>query len=613
MENTTPFVCVLASYGRSDLFGLVRNAVEERKRPYVILESMGSAVAFDQTFRRMYPDIKTKVVGDSSKPNITSKSVAFTSQKILAEILQSHFSPFRSIDFTKHIFYVIPNRVPYDLTTYLNLRMIEESYFMSYNMQNTKSEDHNVPYVTMYAVNTKTIPKLESRFVIFDKHTDLVPIDMRITGKDYLSYNLYEEMAKLTLDIHTDSPGKTIVAIVPSKAEAETFKGYFDLIITSKLFVRNVWNGGEWTIPEDRRDFTNVYVASDEVLNLVMVSVDIVIDSFKSIVTGKSLSGETMTFSKDSTRDVSMNRCTILQNKLDLSTSGSCHIMTTKSIYNNTSETPQSLINPLLRIGQTILTPLDIFPDTSTVRNDVTYLQSIGALDPDNRTTELGNFVLGAPLSPMEAVVLWTYLQEHWTRGKLCIPALLSTAMISLFSEDDSYYVYPPFKKDIIINQQNHRTNAWTKISGIDDLQTFLELWKAAFSDLGTFDPSYEDMIKWGRDNSLNGDKLYNVLLKTRELEKYIGDCGFVCNHVQSLNPSEDSKLLRRVYSKVYLINRMKSAGKDGLMYRCIADQQLYDIYSPTSINTIQVTDPPEIVAPITTDNFIYVAILFRQ
>ena len=93
-------------------------------------------------------------------------------------------------------------------------------------------------------------------------------------------------------------------------------------------------------------------------------------------------------------------------------------------------------------IGLTSLNPMDLWPLNNTVHVRLSELQSYGALNPDYRTTALGNFLLDIDLSPSEGTVLWTYIQEHWDRGKSCLSVMLLTSMISLFSSTQNYFEY---------------------------------------------------------------------------------------------------------------------------------------------------------------------------
>nr|QBK92044.1 MAG: ATP-dependent helicase [Pithovirus LCPAC304] len=601
MENTTPIVGILTSYGKPYLFGLIRNAVEEEKMPYVVVESNDAAVSFAHTFRLMYPSVKTTVLSDQDHAILDHAQVVFTTQRTLLHLLLPYFSPLYAIDFTKHLFYLVPNRIPADVQAYVNIKLIEQSYFNGYE----------IPYVTMYGVNTQNFPVLESKITIFNKHSEAIPVNFQLVGKDTLDVDLCEEIAKIVLRTHMETPGKTMVVILKARSEIATFQGLLENIETSKMFVQNVYDHGEWTITQDRERFTNIYVSTDEVLNLVMVPVDVVIDSFRAIVQGRALSGEETTFSTTVSKNVSLGRCTILQNKISSVEAGTCLVMTTKELFDEDPFIPQTIVFYLLMLGKTNLALTDIFP-SFVVHNDLVLLQSIGALNPDNRTTALGTFLLDAPLSPLESAVLWLYMQEYWVLGKPCLPAMIAVAMISTFSEEHPYYVYPTFEEDIIHKKTIHRREYWTKFAGEDDLQTFLNIWFGIFADMETFDPTYDDLRRWGRDNSLDGDRLFMVLHKIHQLQTMVQKYGFVCDEEEVLDPTADVSVLRKVYSQVYLIKRMLSTEEDTTLYKSISDQQIYSIYYPTSINTLSVTNPPEIVCPITSDTDILVAILFR-
>jgi len=606
LENTTPFVGVLTSYGKPYLFGLIRNAVENGKSPYVIVESNDAAVSYAHTFRMMYPSVKTTVVREEELKKLSDikSNVFFIAQSTLLSILLTYFTPPSTkdiIDFTEHLFYLAPNRIPFDIQIYVNLRILEFAHFRGMV----------IPNVTLYGVNSQNFPPLKSKITIFDKHSEAIPINYQFSGKELTSGVLYEEMAKWVLRLHMETSGKTVVVVVPTRAEIQTFIGIIQPIETPRLYLHNIYDYGEWTIPKDRMNFTNIYVATDETLNLVMVPVDVVVDSGRAIVHGKALSGESTTYAVNVGKDVSLGRSTILQNKISGSEAGTFMIMSDR-ILDTENVIPQSISRYLLMLGQTELTPLDVFPNHPLVHTELITLQSYGALNPDYRTTALGKFLLDVPLSPGEGTVLWTYMQSAWVLGESCLPAMIVTSMISAFSLKDPYYVYPPFEEDIVFKERMHRKKFWTKFAGVDDIDTFLNIWFAIFADMETFDPTYDDLREWGRRNSIDGDRLLVVLTKVRRLQNIVQKYGFVCEK-DAITPTKNAPILRKIYSKVYLLKRMELIDEGSLIYQSLSDQRTYTVYHHTSVNTVSVTEPPQIVAPLTDDTYVLVVVLFRQ
>jgi len=157
-----------------------------------------------------------------------------------------------------------------------------------------------------------------------------------------------------------------------------------------------------------------------------------------------------------------------------------------------------------------------------------------------------------------------------------------------------------------------HRKKFWTKFAGVDDIDTFLNIWFAIFADMETFDPTYDDLREWGRRNSIDGDRLLVVLTKVRRLQNIVQKYGFVCEK-DAITPTKNAPILRKIYSKVYLLKRMELIDEGSLIYQSLSDQRTYTVYHHTSVNTVSVTEPPQIVAPLTDDTYVLVVVLFRQ
>ena len=158
----------------------------------------------------------------------------------------------------------------------------------------------------------------------------------------------------------------------------------------------------------------------------------------------------------------------------------------------------------------------------------------------------------------------------------------------------------------------DHRKDKWSIFSGSDDLETYLNIWFRIAADLNTFIPSYDDLKFWSHNYSLNGDQLSRVLDRILVLKEIVQKYGFVCQK-DAIEPKKDISILRKIYSKVYLLKRMKNLDEEETLYQNIANQQVYTIYYPLSINTTSVTVPPEIVAPLTSDLEIFVVVLYRE
>lgn len=608
MESATPFVGVISPYGAPYFLGLAYKSVRDNETPFVLVESENAAASFAQTFRLKYPDIKVSI-DPSSTPEA---QIFFVSHIFFLDYLLEKFKKHipEKVDFTKHIYYMLPNNIPYHMTSYVIMRVLEEVFF-----QGTK-----IPSVTLLGVNTQNFPVIKSSFTIFNKHSEEVAINYQLFGKNLMVDTLYDEMSKLILRIHMETPGRNILAILPTKNEIETLIGILQKVEVARFHIHNIYDGGEWKLDPIINNLTTLYVATNEVESLVMVPIDIVIDSFRIVQPGKTMSGEETSVATTSTKDISLGRCSILQNKIRSRSfsdkAGSCYIMTDKINFELEKVIAQSITQYLLQLGRTEIPQIDIFPDHPLVHSELISLQSYGALNPDYRTTAIGEFLIDVPLSAGEGVVLWHYLQEYWVREASCLPVLITTSMISLFSEENPYYLYPPIKGDEVSDyyyeQEKHRRDKWSIFSGSDDLETYLNIWFRMAADLNTFVPSYDDLKFWSHSYSLNGDQLSRVLDRIISLKEIVQKYGFVCEK-DSIEPKKDISILRKLYSKVYLLKRMKSLDKEETLYQNIANQQVYTIYYPLSINTTSVTVPPEIVAPLTSDLEVFVVVLYRE
>lgn len=612
MESTTPFVGVIAPYGAPYFLGLTYKSVEEKKRPFVIVESGDAAATFAQTFRIRYSDVKVSVDPSS----VLDAQIYFVSQTLFLRYLLDKFKKKipEKLDFTEHIYYMLPNTIPYHMTAYVILRTLEEVFFRG----------TQIPTVTLFGVNSQNFPQLKSTFTILDKNSKDITVNYQLYGKNLPPEILYKEMARLILRIHMETPGRNIVAILPTKNEVETLNGLLQKIEVPNFYIHDIYEGGEWEMDPLRVNFTTLYTITTELEPLVMVPIDIVVDSFRIMQPGKTMSGEGTSIATTATKDVSLGRCSILQNRnlygihfraFSLR-AGTCYIMTDKVHFEHEKLIPQSITKYLLLLGKTQISQIDIFPDHSFIHSELITLQTYGAINPDYRTTAMGDFLIDVPLSAGEGTVLWHYLQEYWVLGSSCLPALITTSMISLFSEEDPYYIYPPIQRsepeNYYYQQEKHRRDKWSMFAGSDDLETFLNIWFRIAMDLNTFTPNYDDLKFWSRNYSLNGDQLSRVLDRIELLKDIVQKYGFVCEK-DIIEPKKDVIILRQIYSKVYLLKLMKVLDNDEPIYRSLSDQQVYTIYSPLSINTTSVTVPPEIIAPITSDLEIFVVVLYRQ
>lgn len=617
-QRVVPFVGILTSYGDPITFDLIYEGMVDKAKVrskvspvYVVVESIPAAVSFAESFRAEFDGVKPKILGDSDeKLPKRGYNIVFTTQTILLEVITKHLSAVKDLtDFVSHIFYFIPNRIPYDLNVYMNLKLLE----VSRSILNL-----NIPKVTLFAVNTASIPKTGAKYTVFNKHTSTRPVSYEVFGK--VGDNLYEEMARWILRTHMEAPGKTILVVVPTKGEIDNISNLLSQVSTAYLREYNIYDTDIALILETSPFVTKVVLATEETLPLVTVSVDVLLDSYRNVVSGKTLSGLETTFVIPTPKDVALNRATILRRPQDpedgfdrnRNTVGIDVMMTSLNGFEGANLTPtQSISKYLLMIGLTSLHPLDVWPHDTTVHEKLVELQSYGALNPDYHTTSLGEFLLDMGLSPSEGAVLWTYLQEYWHLGKSCLAVMLLTGMVSLFSESKGYFVYnlPLGSSDRAFEERKYKREKWDKFAGADDIETFLNVWFHLIADVGTFELDYKAIEGWCRENSMNSDKMYAVYEKVGDLKESIKKYGFVCDE-DVIEVGNDVKNLRKIYSKVYLLRRMKNIGSG--IYQSIADQQTYTIYRRNSVNTVSITDPPEIVGVITKNKYILMTCLQR-
>lgn len=604
-EDVVPFVGILTPYGDTRVFDLIYEGVvdETNLSPvFVITDSIQSSISFAEYFRDEFNDINPEVL--TSSTNRDSKrdyNAIFTTPKILLEVIIDQLKDSKHIiNIISHIFYFVPNRVPYDMKAYMNLKILKDS---------RKFLNLKIPKVTLFAINTACIPKIGSQFTIFNKHITKAPVKYELFGK--VKNNLYEEMARWILRTHIEDTGRTIVVVLPTYEEIDNISGILDNISTKDLIYYNIYRTSINEISQTPDRFTKIILATNEVLPLITIPVDILLDSYRDIVSGKTLSGLETIFCIPTPKEVALNRSTILRRPRDDNFVAVDTMMASVNEFEGKNLTPvQSISKYFLMIGLTSLNSMNLWPLNNTVHVRLSELQSYGALNPDYRTTSLGKFLLDIDLSPSEGTVLWTYIQEHWDSGKSCLSVMLLTSMISLFSSTQNYFEYRlPILVDNL-EETKYKRKKWDKFAGVDDIETFLNLWYHLIIDLGTFDLDYETIQTWCRENSINSDKMYAVYKKVEYLKQNLEKYGFICDE-ESIDLIQDLNKLRKIYSKVYVLKRMESV-RSGI-YQGISDQQSYTIYSKTSINTTSITEPPEIVGIITKDKYIFLMCLYRS
>ena len=607
-SSPVPFVGVLTPYGDPRPFDLIAEALvgKENTAPvFVVVETGDGALTYANFFRNefegAYPDA---LLNSKDTINRTNTNIVFTPSSTFLEVLIHHIRENRNItDSIAQIFYYVPNRIPYDLNAYMNLKLLEVS---------RKELKLYVPNVTIFAPNTSVIPKIEAGFTIFNKNAISRAIEYELYGG--VHENLYEEMARWILRTHMESPGKTICVVVPSKTETVNIGNILGLVTVPYLKTFDMYIDNAEDIVKIDPQFTKVLVSTNELLSLVPVTVDILIDSYRDVVSGMTMSGAETTFVTRSSKKVVLNRASILYNIDDSPRSkdkaGVDVIMASQEEFETDPILhPQNISKYLLMLGKTPLHPLDVWPYDTTISRELVKLQTIGALNPDYRLTSLGEFLLDVPLSPSEGTVLWHYMQEEWSLGRSCLPGMLITAMISLYSDIDNYFVYNLPKGKGSLDERKYKREKWDKFAGRDDIEVFLKVWFYIFADLKSFELNYEDIEGWCLENSMNANKLYIVYETAKTLKEVVKKYGFVCEEDQ-IEVETDALNLRKLYTKVYILRRMNNLGSG--IFQCTSDQKTYTIYRRNAVNTLSITEPPELLGIITRGDYVFVSCLPR-
>jgi hypothetical protein len=582
----TPTVGIIAPYGTTYGYGLINTSVKEGLKVLAIVETNDAVNAYKNTF------------------GLVDKVEFIDEKEALRRLIDDCAYPKRiqDIELTlgDHIFYFLPNRLHYSLNAYVFLKVLEYLFF----------ENVNIPKVTLIGVNTGSIPPISSHFTIFNKYSDEIPIDLQLMGKPS-SEDIYDEMAKLILRIHMETPLQKIVAIVPGYTEAETLKGLLYLNEIPKMRVRNIYDKGFSSVPIEDEEVTTVYVAGPDVLSLVMVDVDVVVDSYLIKQPTVTLSGEKITNLLPCNGNISISRSSILQNNYEGDTAKPCYVFSSLSSYYRSLDVTEGISDYMLMLGNTTISFDAIFPDKLAFNNKVLELQSYGALNPSLRVTKLGKWIQKIPLSPSEATVLWLWLQdEELSKEFSCLPAMITTITFSSFLLDSVLFIYPPSPEervDYFYQKEQHRRKAWKQFVGTDDIETLLKIWYFMFADLDTFRPSYDDVLHWAGRNSLNGDFLWNVIQKIDVLRQILEDEeGYDCGTYQ-IDTVLNIKALRPIYSKVYALKTMKYIEPN---YQNTTTQELFTIDSDRSVNSLEFTTPSHIVAPVTHESDIIFAVI---
>ncbi len=94
-----------------------------------------------------------------------------------------------------------------------------------------------------------------------------------------------------------------------------------------------------------------------------------------------------------------------------------------------------------------------------------------------------------------------------------------------------------------------------------------------------------------------------------KTLKEVVKKYGFVCEEDQ-IEVETDALNLRKLYTKVYILRRMNNLGSG--IFQCTSDQKTYTIYRRNAVNTLSITEPPELLGIITHGDYVFVSCLPR-
>ena len=178
------------------------------------------------------------------------------------------------------------------------------------------------------------------------------------------------------------------------------------------------------------------------------------------------------------------------------------------------------------------------------------------------------------------------------------------TSIVSLFDTNQPYFTLPSLNVNSNLNsiQQDDKFKKlkYDSIIGKDDVATYLNIWKRIHQELRGELDNYYSWKTWGEKNGLNGDLLRQVFELAKSLVKSVRQWGFVEDDRRTIDVVKDGDALRRVYSQVYLLNRLARLQQvRGVQYKSYATQSIYIPTTIFAINTIQRTTPNQVVCPI--------------
>jgi hypothetical protein len=634
MENTIPMVGLLTPFGTRDVIELIQKDIEAGKQSFIIVQTSLASVAYANTLRDLHPDLRVDVIAPLQQSWDPTSQVVVATIDFLLDFMLEALSQRRPkypdrIELGEVLYVEIFQTILCELKTYVSLRLLEIVW----------EQGGQIPNVLIHFHNMAVWPPLKSTITIYNTYQELPPVSWSLMGSTPSPTDLYPDLARKILRLHMDAPGSAIVVVTSGLAEAQSVWGIINDITAFRFHLQLVSESGiTKPFSPQQSNITKVYIVPEELEDLILILVDVVVDSYRLKCQRRTEAGINIPFTRISNRDTSLARCSLVfsQNNysrqstderssfkdtssgrgekrspstsedgsLKASQAGSCYIFSSLEDFELSPyrfQTPLLSISPyLLQLGKTMVNDEDVF-DSGV---DKMHLQVWGGLDIESRTTALGNFMLQVPLSPGEAAVLWKVMGD--TSPEYLYATIVATSMVTGMDAKHPYFVYPSPKQgegiEYVYRKQKYRREMWTPFAGRDDIETFLNIWRALSIELGS-DPEYNDLVDWGDKHGLNGSQLYRVAGRIREIEVILKQQGVDIPSPTFIDSNSASEYLRPFYTQVYVLHefiRAEPAGAGGGLYENTSNQQIYTIDYDQSINTTSLTNPQRLIGPIT-------------
>ncbi len=203
---------------------------------------------------------------------------------------------------------------------------------------------------------------------------------------------------------------------------------------------------------------------------------------------------------------------------------GFCFRMCTEKLYNSLPDQrdPEIMRVPLttpaiefLNVG---LNPVKLFGDRVSgdrIKLTLSNLFDLGMIDDKNNVLEAGKFATRLPLAIQSTALIyhWTKLLNKDGNPYPLFPIVVLAVLIDSYGP--SYYYYP--KKDEFYDEDEHYNQYFKKYDSKNDLKTMLLMWNDMMKNLKTIKPSYESVLFFCQENSLNNKKIQEVIRVIRQ------------------------------------------------------------------------------------------------